>query len=326
MQDYSTEMIIIKALKEQEGRYVSGEDLARKSSITRAAIWKQVKSLRNKGYGIEAAPRRGYKLVSSPNLLIPEEITLLLETEFIGRRIVHKNITASTNNLARELAEKDAKEGTVVIAEEQSRGKGRLDRRWSSPLGGIWLSVVLRPQVLPSEASRFTLLAAVAAAKAIEKLGVEPKIKWPNDILIDGKKVCGILLELSAQSDRVEYLIIGFGVNANIDINAIPEESRDRATTLALSTGNEIDRCKLVADLFLELEREYRRLMAGEWDDILNDWLKRCSMLQQTISLSTLHGVVEGEFVGVDRVGAIQIKQAGGEVRSYAAGDVTIHY
>ncbi|MBE0446549.1 MAG: biotin--[acetyl-CoA-carboxylase] ligase [Actinobacteria bacterium] len=324
MKRYSTEMAIIKALKECKDGYISGEDLARKSSVSRAAIWKQVKNLRDKGYSIEAVPRRGYRLISSPDLLLPEEIATVLKTEFIGRRIIHRNITGSTNDLAKELANGGAEEGTVVVAEEQSHGKGRLNRSWVSPPGGIWLSVILRPQVPPSEASRFTLLAGVAAAKAIETLGIKPEIKWPNDILIGGKKVCGILLELSAQPDRVDCLIMGFGVNANVDMNKIPQESRERAITLASFLGKEIDRRQLVADLLLKLENEYRRLIAGEWDSVIADWLSRCNTLHENISLITLQGVIEGEFVGVDELGAIQIKLPRGDVKTFSAGDVTV--
>jgi BirA family biotin operon repressor/biotin-[acetyl-CoA-carboxylase] ligase len=324
MQRYPTEIRIIKALKEHTEGYISGEDLAKESSVSRAAVWKQIRNLRDKGYGIEAVTRRGYRLISSPDLLLPEEVLPLLKTEFIGRKIIHKSIIGSTNNLARELAEKGAEEGTVVVAEEQSHGKGRLSRSWASPLGGIWLSVILRPEVPPSEASRFTLLAGVAAAKAIETLGIKPEIKWPNDILIDGKKVCGILLELSAQPDRTEYLIMGFGINANVDIDNIPEESRDRAITLAGYLGKKVDRRLLTADLLVELEKEYRRLSMGEWDSIRADWLSRCMVLHENISLNTLQGVVEGEFIGVDELGAIRIKLSQGDIRTFAAGDVTV--
>jgi len=325
VKEYPTEVAIIKALKERDGRYVSGEDLAKESSVSRAAIWKHIRALKNKGYGIEATPRLGYKLVSSPDLLLPEEVMPVLKTDFTGKKIVHKSAIASTNNLAKELAEKGAEEGTVVIAEEQSCGKGRLDRSWSSPPGGIWLSVILRPQVLPLEASRFTLLAAVAAAKAIENLGIEPEIKWPNDILINGKKVCGILLELSAQPDRIEYLVIGFGINANIDKKEIPQESRDRATTLVEVSGRRIERRLLVADLLYELEAYYRRLLGGEWRNILVDWMSRCKMLHQNISLSTLQGEVEGEFTGVDDFGALRMKLSDGAIKTFTAGDVTVN-
>ena len=315
---------VIAALKERKDRYVSGQELAVGSSVSRAAIWKQIESLRAKGYVIEAAPRRGYRLVSSPDLLIPEELAALVRTETIGLRVVHREEVDSTSDLAKELAENGAPEGTVVIAEEQTAGRGRLERSWASPRGGIWLSVILRPQLAPLGATRFTILAAVAVAKAIETLDITPEIKWPNDVLIEGRKVCGILLELSAQADRIEHLIIGFGINANITKDAIPVEARERATSLADVLGREIARAPFVATLFSMLEQEYRRLLAGDWEGVLSDWLQRCNMVNQHIVLDTHQGVEEGVFAGVDDFGAIRIRQADGEVRTFAAGDVTV--
>lgn len=304
--------------------YISGEELARSAGVSRAAIWKHIKNLREKGYEIEAAPRRGYRLVSSPNALIPEEILPLLKTRYLGRNMVYRAAIDSTNAFARELAEHGAVEGTVVIAEEQIQGRGRLERAWASPAGGIWMSVILRPQLLPAEASRFTLLAAVAVAKSLEGLGVAPQIKWPNDVLLDDKKVCGILLELTAQPEKIKYLIIGLGINANFEAERLPENSRARATTLYDFLGKEVERPVLVAALLCELEREYDRLTKGNWSEIVADWMARSNMLGRQIALETMHGVVEGEFVGVDELGAVRIRLAGGAVKTFAAGDVTV--
>jgi len=320
----STEIAVIKALKKNKDRYISGEELAEKSSVSRAAIWKHMKSLKEKGYEIEAVPRLGYRLVSAPDLLIPEEIIPILRTRSFGKKLVHRQAVDSTNNLAKEFAGRGEVEGTVIISEEQSSGKGRLERTWTSPQGGVWLSIILRPKVLPSEASRFTLLAAVSVAKAIEKLGIEPEIKWPNDILIDGKKVCGILLELSAQPDKVDYLIIGFGINANVKKSKLPRESRARATTLAEVLGEKVNRQNLVADLLFELEKDYKHLMKGGWKDIKKEWTARSKMLRQKVELNTLQGVIEGEFVGVDESGAMRLRLPQGQVKTFAAGDVTV--
>ncbi|MHB8840795.1 MAG: biotin--[acetyl-CoA-carboxylase] ligase [Candidatus Aquicultor sp.] len=324
MEGRSTETAVIKALKEKDGDYISGEDLAAQSSVSRAAIWKHIKSLRQKGYEIEAAPRRGYRLLSSPDELFAEEILSHLATTTFGRTIVYKDMVDSTNRYAKALAENGEEEGTVVIANEQRQGKGRLDRSWVSPPGGIWLSIILRPAILPQEASRFTLLAAVAAARAIETVGLSPEIKWPNDILIGEKKVCGILLELSAQSDRVDYLVIGLGINANNDIDTIPIDSRDHVMALATALGKKIDRRSLVAALLLELENWSEILLAGGWQEIKDEWTKRCRMLGRHITLRMLHGEVEGEFVGIDQFGALQIRLPGGDTKTFAAGDVSV--
>jgi len=319
-----TEIAVIIELKKDKDRYISGEELAEKSSVSRAAVWKHIKSLKEKGYEIEAVPRLGYRLISAPDLLIPEEIIPILKTGSFGKKVVHRQTVDSTNDLAKELAGRGEAEGTVVLSEEQSSGKGRLERKWTSPQGGIWLSIILRPKVLPSEASRFTLLAAVSAAKAIEKLGIEPEIKWPNDILIDGKKVCGILLELSAQPDKVDYLVVGFGVNANFKISELPRESRGRATTLADILGKKVNRQDFVAGLLLELEKDYKHLMKDGWKDIKKEWTIRSKMLHEKVELSTLQGVVEGEFIGVDESGAMRLRLPQGQVKTFAAGDVTV--
>ncbi|MCL6471294.1 MAG: biotin--[acetyl-CoA-carboxylase] ligase [Firmicutes bacterium] len=323
MKKQSTEVAIIKALKKHDG-YLSGEELASESSISRAAIWKHINNLRGKGYEIEAVSRLGYRLVSSPDILIPEELIPILKTKYIGKRIVHETVVDSTNNVAKVLAEDGEKEGTVVVAEKQSRGKGRLNRSWSSPMGGIWLSVILRPNILPAEASRFPILAAVTTAKTIETLGIKPEIKWPNDILIKGKKVSGILLELTAQADKIDYLIIGFGINANFSLSRIPQDSRKHATTLSEALGRKINRREFVASLLFELEQGYNRLLDGDWKGIQKDWISRCTMLHKNISLSMLYGAVEGEFVGIDDYGSIRIKLPKGGIKSFAAGDVTV--
>ena len=318
------ETAVIATLKEHKDRYVSGQELAARAAVSRAAIWKQVEGLRAKGYVIEAAPRRGYRLISSPDRLIPEELAALVRTGTIGLRIVHREEVDSTNDLAKELAQEGAPEGTVVIAEIQTAGRGRLERSWASPRGGIWLSVILRPPLAPVGATRFTILAAVAVAKAIETLDITPEIKWPNDILIEGRKVCGILLELSAQADRIEHLIIGFGINANITKDDIPVKARERATSLAEVLRREIPRAPFVATLFSALEREYRRLLDGDWEGVLSDWILRCNMVNKHIVLDTHRGIEEGVFAGVDDFGAIRLRNADGEVKTYAAGDVTV--
>lgn len=318
------EMAVVKALREHKDHYVSGQDLAARSRVSRAAVWKQIENLRAKGYVIEAAPRRGYRLVSSPDLLIAEEVVPLLTSTRIGHSFVHRRVVDSTNDLAKELAEGGAAEGTVVIGEEQAAGRGRLERGWASPRGGIWLSVILRPPIAPLEATRFTLLAAVVVAKAIETLGLTPQIKWPNDVLIDGKKVCGILLELTAQADRIEHLVLGFGVNANVAIADIPHDARGRATSLTEVLGAPIERAPFVATLLAILEEEYERLLAGDWEGVLGDWLARCNMLNKRLTLAAAQGTVEGVFAGIDDFGALRMRLADGEVRAFAAGDVTV--
>ncbi|HUL61720.1 MAG TPA: biotin--[acetyl-CoA-carboxylase] ligase, partial [Methanocella sp.] len=180
----------VLAVLREDGDYVSGEQIADRLGVSRAAVWKQVQALVREGYGIESHQHRGYRLVSVPDRLYAAEVRHGLQTRLVGRCVVHCDTTTSTNTVARQLAEDDAEEGTVVIAERQTRGKGRLGRLWVTEPGGAWLSVVLKPGIDPAHAASITLLAAVSVTKAVRKAGVEAAIKWPNDVLVNGKKIC----------------------------------------------------------------------------------------------------------------------------------------
>ena len=199
---------ILQALRESSD-YISGEMLSQKLSISRVSIWKHVHSLQQEGYILEASPK-GYRLVSSPDLLLPYE--------FPGweGKIHHFTELVSTMDVARELAKGGAEEGTIIIAETQSQGKGRLGREWLSPKGGIYFTIILRPKISPAYAPRINLMAAVAVAKTIGRLfGLKAELKWPNDVLIEGKKACGILAEIDAEIDKVNSVNLGIGINAD---------------------------------------------------------------------------------------------------------------
>lgn len=319
-----TEAAIVKAFRVACGSYVSGESLASGIGVSRAAIWKHINAMRKKGYEIEATPKLGYRLMSAPDSLHAEQIVSLLTTRIIGKEIVHFDIAGSTNDEAKVLALKGVREGTVVIAEQQTNGKGRLERFWVSPKGGVWLSVVLRPRIIPMVASRLPIMSAVVVAKTIELMGINPEIKWPNDIVVNGKKVCGILLELAAQPDRIDYVVVGIGVNANFELASFSDELKDFSTSLMMISGHRIDRVQLTANLLSLLEKEYDRFVAGDWDGIKGDWLKRCGMLNSLITLDTFDGEITGKFIGIDDYGALLLKSFNGEVGSYTAGDVTV--
>jgi BirA family biotin operon repressor/biotin-[acetyl-CoA-carboxylase] ligase len=320
----ATEPAVVNAFKAAGNTYVSGEQLAATLGISRAAIWKAIKNLRDKGYEIEASTRLGYRMLSSPDTLIPEVVTPLLTTKTFGKRIEHFDFLASTNNEAKALAQKGAREGTVVIAEEQTGGKGRMDRSWVSPKGGVWMSIILRPPVAPVLAPRFAIMSAVAVAKSIKTIGVNPQIKWPNDILVDGKKMCGILLELAAQMDRIDHLVIGIGVNANFDAGVIAGGTVGNFTSLLTEIGIRIERAPFVADLLLKLEEEYEKMISGGWDRVKNDWLELCPSIGDEITLVTFNGEIGGKLAGIDDYGALRLQLLNGEIKSFAAGDVTV--
>lgn len=247
---------ILNFLKQNDG-FISGEKIAEEFNMTRAGVWKHMNSLKEEGYNIESIPKKGYRLISAPDILTYEELKGYLNTSFIGRNIHYYTFIDSTNKKAKEIASRE-KEGTVIVAEKQTRGKGRLGRDWISPMGkGIYMSIVLKPDVEPMKASRVTLIGAAAVSKALSNLGIKSSIKWPNDILQNGKKICGILTEISGELNMVDYLIMGIGVNVNLDKAHIPEELKDKATSISIEEGKNINRKLLMANILNEFEDLY---------------------------------------------------------------------
>ena len=237
------------------GGYVSGEKMAEQLGVTRAAVWKKIAALRDAGYDISSAPRSGYILRSAPDRLIEPEIVKGLQTKLVGREIICYDAVDSTNIVLKELARQGAENGTVVVADTQGTGRGRMERAFFSPPGkGIWVSILLRPDFLPQEAPKCTLMAAVAVAQAMEKFGLRAAIKWPNDILHDGRKLVGILTEMSAEMDRVNYIVIGIGINVNIAEEDFPEELRPIATSLMQMKGEPLSRVAFLQELLRALD------------------------------------------------------------------------
>ena len=244
---------ILELLRRQEG-FLSGEDIGRELSITRAAVWKGIKKLREEGYEIEAVTNRGYRLTNPETMYNKRELEQGLKTKTMGQSIYFYEETDTTNNRARELAQEGAPEGTLVVAEKQTAGRGRRGKVWESPLGtGIWMSLVLRPQIMPAEASVLTLLCGLATAEAIKaETGLSAGIKWPNDILINGKKAVGILTEMDCEMSEVHFVIPGIGINVNTA--SFPPEIADIATSLYLECGKTVSRRRLVHKVLERLE------------------------------------------------------------------------
>lgn len=256
---------IIKLLKENKNNFISGEKISESIGVTRAAVWKYIKAIKEEGYEIESVSRKGYKLTSSPDLLTFEEISPNLKTRFIGRNFVHLDTIDSTNNEAKKLAIDGSPEGTLVISEEQTMGRGRLGRNWVSPKHkGIWMSLILRPEINPIQVSKITQVAAAAVCMALIDMGIETLIKWPNDIVLNDKKVCGILTEMSGELNRVNYVIVGIGINANIDKDEFPEDLKPIASSLKIEIGNYIKRKELVRRILNNFEELYEELINEE--------------------------------------------------------------
>ena len=274
---------ILELLRRQEG-FLSGEDIGRELSITRAAVWKGIKKLREEGYEIEAVTNRGYRLTNPETMYNKRELEQGLKTKTMGQSIYFYEETDTTNNRARELALEGAPEGTLVVAEKQTAGRGRRGKVWESPLGtGIWMSLVLRPQIMPAEASVLTLLCGLATAEAIEaETGLSAGIKWPNDILINGKKAVGILTEMDCEMSEVHFVIPGIGINVNTA--SFPPEIADIATSLYLECGKTVSRRRLVHKMLERLEEHYETfLRTGSFAAMLEDYRKHCITLGKEV-------------------------------------------
>lgn len=316
---------ILNLLKQAGDNFLSGEYLAETLNVSRTAIWKHIKALRDSGYDIESVPRNGYRLLYSPDLLSAEEVKNSLSTKVLGSDIKYFTTTDSTNNQAKKLALSGAVDGTIVISEEQGGGRGRLSRSFFCPkYKGIWFSVILRPDFLPQEAPKCTLLAAVAVTKAIyDVTGVKVGIKWPNDILYNGKKLVGILTEMSAEMERINYIVIGIGIDVNISVEEMPEDIRDIATSLSQITGKEVSRLKLLNKLLYHLEQLYIMAQKQNFAPILDEWRKYSITLNQEIKVISGNNVTYGKAVDIDDDGALLVK-INGQIKRVLAGDVSI--
>jgi BirA family biotin operon repressor/biotin-[acetyl-CoA-carboxylase] ligase len=317
----------ILQLFRQQGGFVSGEQLSRELGVSRTAVWKHISALRAVGYRVEAFPSRGYRLLSAPDTLSAEEISVQLNTAIIGKRLVNLALTASTNAEAFRLAEGGAVEGTVVMADEQNKGKGRLGRTWLSPPGAnLYCSVILRPQIKPFEAPQLTFLSAVAVARAIEQVaGLKPEIKWPNDVLIGGKKVAGLLNEMSAETDGINFVILGIGVNLNMTAGQFPDELRHPATSLYIEAGAKVGRARFTALLLNELDRLYAGFLNYGFAQVRREWQERCNAGGREVVVSN-HGCddIRGQFAGIDSDGALLVQRPDGQIERILSGDVRV--
>jgi BirA family biotin operon repressor/biotin-[acetyl-CoA-carboxylase] ligase len=250
------------------------------------------------------------------------EIKANLTTKIIGKAFQSYDIVDSTNTIASNLASEGAEEGTVVLAKMQKGGKGRLEREWFSPNGGLWLSIILRPDIKPSEATKLTLMAGVAVARILRSLyNFDAKIKWPNDVIINGKKVCGILTEARDLENRIDYVILGIGINANFDLKDLPEEIRNLTTTLGGEIGSELDLEKLLLALLMEIDKYYEILKIGNTNIILNEWRKLSDTLGRRVKIITLKETIEGIALDVDDMGALIVRTDDNKEQKFFAGD-----
>lgn len=314
---------ILALLKDADG-FLSGERISGQLGVSRAAVCKSVKKLREEGYAIESATNKGYRLLASPDLLTQGELLPLLATRYMGRRVYSYEVTDSTNRRAREEAERGAPHGSVFFAEEQTNGRGRLGRTWSAPRGaGVWMSVLLRPKLTPADIAQVTLLAGLATCIAIREVtGLPVAIKWPNDIVYEGKKLVGILTEMAAEEDRISALVVGIGVNVN---NAsFPMELKEKATSLLLAGGRRVSRKELAARILLRLEEEYERFLQHAADRaFLDRYAQHCATIGSVVRVATGSEEFVGTAVGINETGALLVETGQG-VRPVLSGEVSV--
>jgi BirA family biotin operon repressor/biotin-[acetyl-CoA-carboxylase] ligase len=318
---------ILSALRAAGERAISGAELAQKLGITRAKLSSHVTNLRKLGYEIEPSPHFGYQLLRSPNALHADDlISRLGPTVTVGRDIQVFQETTSTNDIVDKLARDGVKEGVVVFAESQTRGRGRLGRRWLSPSGkGLWMSVLLRPK-LPLEAvTQLTIASATALARAIRaQTDLRPEIKWPNDLLLKGRKLAGILTELSGELDKVKYIILGIGVDVNLKPADYPSELRQLATSLHIESGHEVDRAALATAILRELDKDYLRVSTGGFDELADEWEAQCTTLGQEVLIQMGMHKLRGRAESLDSDGALLVRTHHGHLERVSGGDVTL--
>ena len=323
----TTDVQLLALLRASSHGHVAAAELSRRLNLSAAALESRIAELRSLGYQIEAAPHLGYRLVAGPDALHADDLMARLPSKrVIGRDIRVFKETTSTNDIVERLASDGVKEGVVVFAESQTKGRGRLGRKWISPAGkGLWFSVLLRPQLRPAEATQLTVAAATALARAIQgQTQTAPDIKWPNDLLLGGRKIAGILTEMSAEVDRVKHVIVGIGVDVNQTASDFPADVRNVATSLKLECGRPVQRAELAAAILRELERDYSRICNGEFLALADEWESRCTTIGQYVTVVTGQRRIHGRAESLDDSGALLVRTDHGHIERIIGGDVTV--
>lgn len=317
---------LLKRLFEANGQPVSGQEIADAFGVSRTAIWKYIKELEKDGYEIGTIRKKGYYLIAVPDRVNEANVKKHLTTEVYGQNILYVESCASTQLLAHEQAQEDAVDGTVIIAEEQTAGKGRMSRAWASKARkGIWMSVISRPHLTPQQAPQMTLVAAVAVTRAIEEVtGLVPHIKWPNDILLDGKKVTGILTELQADPDAIKAIILGIGINVNQEEADFPPELETIATSLQMAHGQPVNRAQLIAKILKYLEDYIKIYETHGFNPIKLLWEGYSNTAGKRIRAVMLNETIEGMALGISDDGMLEVKMDDGTIRGIYSADIEL--
>ncbi|MDD3985400.1 MAG: biotin--[acetyl-CoA-carboxylase] ligase [Methanobacterium sp.] len=312
---------ILKTLYNKKDEYIPIEEFVNETGKSQNEVENEFLTLENEGYIINHN-KSGYRLIKTPNLLLPYEVKKWLKTEFIGHNIHYYKEVDSTNNVAKQLAEEGAEEGTIIIAEIQNRGKGRRGKTWISPPGGVWMSIILRPDIPPFNAPQLTLVTGVAVAETLAKeCNLDVGIKWPNDILIGNKKVCGILTEVNASIDKVNYVVVGIGIDMNVDVPLFPPDLQKGATSLKNELNTEINGALLVQKFLLKFEALYNKFNAGEFPEILKEWRSLSKTIGKNVEVRTRIKTIHGEAVGINKEGILILELEDGSLKKIISGE-----
>ena len=319
---------VLSFFQTHDSEYLSGQDLSDVLKISRVAVWKHIKKIQTLGYKIESKQKLGYRLIDNTEKLLPWEITRDLKTKLIGKRVYYFEEIDSTQNFAQNIAADKKENGTIIIAEKQTSGRGRLDRKWTSPKGGIWFSLIIHPKFDVSSSTLIPILSAVALSKSIKSvLGIETEVKWPNDITMNGKKVAGVLVDASFQTNSIDYLILGIGINFDIDAKKLEKRLTKTPNFYGIDSlrgkENKTPPKTLLKEFLLQFEKNLFQLDKGEKSKIIKEWTKRAAGIGKKITINTSNGKISGISQGIDNDGALKIKTRN-EIKKIYVGDVVL--
>jgi len=317
---------VLKFLQTHNTEYLSGQDLSDVLRISRVAIWKHIKKIQELGYVVESKQKLGYKLISNSNLLLPWEITNGLKTKTIGQQAYYFDSLESTQNQALKMADNHTNNGSVIIAEKQTGGKGRSGRKWISPKGGIWLSLILYPKFDISITTLFPIASSLALSKSIEQVfKISPELKWPNDLTIKSKKIAGMLVDVSLESNKIEKLVLGVGINFDVDVKNIEKKLKNTPNFYGVASlgdyKKDVKAPYFVQVFFIELEKIYESLNKRDIKKIILEWTKRSSTIGKEVEIDTVNGKVKGKAIKIDDDGALVVN-SNNKIIKIIAGDV----
>ncbi|ABX12880.1 biotin--[acetyl-CoA-carboxylase] ligase [Nitrosopumilus maritimus] len=317
---------VLTFLQTHNTEYLSGQDLSDVLRISRVAVWKHIKKIQELGYTVESKQKLGYKLTKNSDALLPWEITSGLKTKTLGQHAFYFDSTDSTQNQALKMAIEPENNGAIIVAEKQTGGRGRSGRKWVSPKGGIWFSIILHPRFDISITTLFPIASALALSIALEKtFKISPELKWPNDITIKGKKLAGMLVDVSLESNKIENLVLGVGINFDVDVKQIEKNLKGTPNFYGVASLNEkkikIRPVELVQSFLVELEKIYKLLDTKQTKKIISEWTKRSSTIGKNVKLNTVDGEIKGKAIRIDDDGALVVSD-NKDTNRVIAGDI----